>query len=691
VEDDNYLYGLLCLLSQEGHPKGAEDQEILQMVCREMAGVIRNSRVYTEAKKRIAELSVLYQVGKVIGSTLELEDLVKRTVAIIAQVINARGSALIITNGADHAVKIEAQFGVIPPFTKGVLTREILEGKGPYISPLKTPKAPLPAIPEEMQPEAHSRGKDAPTSWMCAPLSFKGPYQGRLCVYGRVTMEAEAEAQFSQDDLSILSTIGNIIASSLENALTFQQLEALARKNEMMVKRLSILYQINSAMMTTASYEELLRIILESITLKEGLGFNRAILLLVEEETKRLKAVKGSVQEREPVSEKERFETTGTGLSRLLVSKASQVSAEAQTLDRLLQAIIIPLSKESGILAQTVLEGRVFLIKEAQKDPRTNKDLVKQLGIDSFASVPIFAKDKVIGVISVDNYFDRRPINEEDIQILSMLARQAGLAIENARLYKYIEQTNQELKSAQERLLESEKLMALGEMAAGMAHEIRNPLVSIGGFVRRLFKKFQGDSQVQTYFQVIINEVERLEKTLNEILDFSQDTQGRFKEEDLNQIVEGALDLIHRELDENRIVVQKELNPMPRVYCDGRQIRHVFYNLFLNALQAMPQGGVLAIRTELSKGSDPGWATAEIRDTGGGIPPELLHNIFNPFFTTKASGSGLGLSIVHKIITRHYGNVEIDNRPGEGVSFFIKLPLLKGSPSFIRKFKFNGE
>ena len=691
VEDDNYLYGLLCLLSQEGRPQGAEDQEIFQMVCREMAGVIRNSRIYTEAKKRIAELSVLYQVGKVIGSTLELEDLLKRTVAIIAQVINARGSALIITHGADQAVKIEAEFGVIPPFTKGVLTREILEGKGPYISPLETPRSPRPAVSEERQPEAHSRGEGASTSWMCAPLRFKGPYQGRLCVYGRVALEAEAEAQFSPDDLSILSTIGNIIASSLENALTFQQLEALARKNEMMVNSLSILYQINSAMMTTASYEELLRIILESITLKEGLGFNRAILLLVEEETKRLKAVKGSVQDREPVSEKERSETTGTGLSRLLVSKASQVSAEAQTLDRLLQAIIIPLSKESGILAQTVLEGRVFLIKEAQKDPRTNKDLVKQLGIDSFASVPIFAKDKVIGVISVDNYFDRRPINEEDIQILSMLARQAGLAIENARLYEYIEQTNQELKSAQERLLESEKLMALGEMAAGMAHEIRNPLVSIGGFVRRLFKKFQGDSQVQTYFQVIINEVERLEKTLNEILDFSQDTQGRFKEEDLNQIVEGALDLIHRELDENRIVVQKELNPMPRVYCDGRQIRHVFYNLFLNALQAMPHGGVLAIRTELSKGSDPGWATAEIRDTGGGIPPELLHNIFNPFFTTKASGSGLGLSIVHKIVTRHYGNVEIDNRPGEGVSFFIKLPLLKGSPSFFRKFKFNGE
>ena len=159
VEDDNYLYGLLCLLSQEGHPQGAEDQEIFQMVCREMAGVIRNSRVYTEAKKRIAELSVLYQVGKVIGSTLELEDLLKRTVAIIAQVINARGSALIITNGAGQAVKIEAEFGVIPSFTKDVLTQEILEGKGPYISPLETPRAPRCSRPGGKAPRGAPWGK----------------------------------------------------------------------------------------------------------------------------------------------------------------------------------------------------------------------------------------------------------------------------------------------------------------------------------------------------------------------------------------------------------------------------------------------------------------------------------------------------------------------------------------------------
>ena len=330
-------------------------------------------------------------------------------------------------------------------------------------------------------------------------------------------------------------------------------------------------------------------------------------------------------------------------------------------------------------------------MENARKDPRTHTPELDRLGIDSFASIPVYSKDKVIGVIAVDHRADRQTVSPEDLHILAMLAHQAGLAIENARLNDFIEKTNQELKTVREQLLESEKLTALGEMAAGMAHEIRNPLVSIGGFVRRLNKKFQGDAQVQTYFQVIITEVERLEKTLNEILDFSQDTRGRFREEDLNRIVEEALNLIRRELEASRVIVQKEWTPVPKVYCDERQIRHVFYNLLLNALQAMPQGGVLTIRTSAGKGPDQPWVIGEISDTGGGIPPELIHNIFNPFFTTKASGSGLGLSIVHKIITRHYGEVDIDNRPGDGVSFLVKLPLIQESQKLFRRIRMNGE
>ncbi|MCU0579097.1 MAG: GAF domain-containing protein [Desulfobacterota bacterium] len=686
VEDDNYLYGVLCLLSLKSREFNQGEQALLEIAGRELAGVIRNSRIYTEAKKRIAELSVLYQVGKVIGATLELDELIRKTVSITAQVLNARGAALTIVDGADGSPKVEAEFGQVPQALRGNLRKEALGNQGPYIAPPESAAPP--------RPHSRAGSVEVPSatggSFMCAPLTFKGPYRGRLCVHGRIAgTEMDQAIGFSQDDLAVLSTIGNIIASSLENALTFQQIETLARTNEQMVKSLSILYQINSAMMTRASYDELLAIILESITLEQGLGFNRAILLLVNEETKTLDAVKSSSHV--PETGAEGRGPYGPELSQLLIARADRLTPETEALDRALRDLKIPLQKGQGILTDTVLEGRSFLVEQARDDPRTNKALVERLGVTAFATVPIYAKDKVIGVIAVDRRADDQTINREDLRILSMLAHQAGLAIENARLYDFIEKTNRELKSAREQLLESEKLTALGEMAAGMAHEIRNPLVSIGGFVRRLNRRFQDDSQVQTYFQVIINEVERLEKTLNEILDFSQDTRGRFQETDVNRIVEGALELIRRELEASRVTVQKELTPVPQVYCDERQIRHVFYNLLLNALQAMPQGGVLTIRTAPPAGPDQPWVVCEIRDTGGGIPPELLHNIFNPFFTTKASGSGLGLSIVHKIITRHYGEVDIDNRPGEGVSFFIKLPLIQEAQKMFRGVRINGE
>ncbi len=695
VEDDNLLYGVLCLLSRKDLNPDPDQWELLDMVARELAGIIRNSWVYTESKKRIAELSVLYQVGKVIGSTLELGDLIERTVAITAQVINATGSALMILEKGSENVIVESEFGLVPSSVQKKILKDILNHKGNHISN-QNPNSPAAAritlLPEEENQPGSAKTPPI-SSFMGIALNFKGPYQGRLCVYEKIPLGGDTPSQFDEDDLSVLSTIGNIIANSLENALTFQKIESLARKNEWMVRNLSTLYQIDSAMMTSASLKDLPQIILEAITLKEGLGFNRAILFLADEDKKILTPMAWSIQREsdQDVSRQKQEGLTGNELSGYLVSQAAQTRNTRQEADQVVHNIKVPLTKDSGILARTFLEGKTFLIDHISEDPRINKELSKRLNLDSFASIPIFAKDKVIGVIEVDNFMDKRPITEEDLYLLSMLSHQAGLALENARLYAYIEKTNEELKVARERLIDSEKMVAIGEMASGLAHEIRNPLVSIGGFVRRLYKKYPGDEQVQSYFQVIINEVERLEKIMNEITDFSQDPRGNYREWELNRIVEDALGLIQRELDEGSIKVEKQWGKVPKIFGDNRQLGHVFYNLFLNSCQAMPQGGRLTIRTYLEKEPDRVWVTCQITDTGGGIQPDVLHNIFNPFFTTKDHGSGLGLPIVHKIVTRHNGEVDIDNRPGEGVSFLIKFPSAKEARQYLRKIKSIGE
>jgi two-component system, NtrC family, sensor histidine kinase HydH len=692
VQDDNLLYGVLVLLSRQEMTQDPRTLEILDLVSWELAGILKNSRIYTESKKRIAELSVLFQVGKVIGSTLELNELIERTVAIIAQVINAKGAALSISEKVSGQIIIESEFGLIPSVLKEKIFQNQIKENGDCI------------FTEEMLGRLPAGGpvppadKDTPlsgssiSSLICIFLPFKGPYEGRLFVIDKMEVGGERGSPFNEEDLSLLSTMGNIIASSLENAMTFQKIETLAWKNEKMVRNLSTLYQIDTAMMTTAFLKDLSQIILEAITLEEGLGFNRAILFLPDGEKKYLAPTAWSIQEKSgPESPVPAKGLSGNALSHFLIQRASQIRNQRQNTEDSFNALKIHLNKDSGVLARTFLEGRTFFVERALENKGDDQDLARQLHLDAFAAVPMRAKDKVVGVIEVDNYLNKRPITQEDLYLLTMLAHQAGLAFENARLYNDIEKSNQELKVTRERLMESEKMVAIGEMTSGLAHEIRNPLVSIGGFVRRLHKKFSGDEQVQSYFQVIINEVERLEKILNEMTDFSQDPRGRYKEWDLNRIVEAALELIQRELDDAQVKVDKRWEKIPKVFGDHRQLRHVFYNLFLNSCQAMSNGGTLSLRTFLVKESDRSWVVCEVKDTGGGIPPELLHNIFNPFFTTKDYGSGLGLSIVHKIITRHQGEMNIDNHPGEGVSFLVKFPIAKEAQNYFRKFKTMGE
>jgi signal transduction histidine kinase len=247
----------------------------------------------------------------------------------------------------------------------------------------------------------------------------------------------------------------------------------------------------------------------------------------------------------------------------------------------------------------------------------------------------------------------------------------------NAHLYSTIDSNNRELMLIRERMLESDRLAALSSLASGMAHEIRNPLVSIGGFARRIDKMVEKNSSLRGYVEVIKEEVTRLEKLLREILDFTGENLSYFGDHDLDHLIEDTLLLVQRDLDASNIKVVKDLAALPRLHCDDRQIKQVFYNLFQNARQAMVQGGTLTIRTRPVEREDGLYAAAAISDTGGGIPLEVLHNIFNPFFSTKDYGTGLGLSIAQRIVARHYGHIEVKNELGQGVTFIVTLPIAK--------------
>jgi len=230
-----------------------------------------------------------------------------------------------------------------------------------------------------------------------------------------------------------------------------------------------------------------------------------------------------------------------------------------------------------------------------------------------------------------------------------------------------------ELRNLRERVIHSERMAALGELAARVAHEIRNPLISIGGFARRLEKKLSGD--IQEYAKIIVNEVSRLENILKEILGFVKSTKISTIKTDINDLMNEMADFIIPEMEERKNSLTREISEASLIaIIDPDRIKEAILNIFTNAAQSTEHGTVtVSTRREANE------AVIEFTDTGCGIKDTDLKNIFNPFFTTKPNGTGLGLAVTHKIIQEHNGKIKVESVWGGGTAFRIYLPLDEGT------------
>lgn len=666
VMDDNRLYAVLLMIFEPGRQMEADDVRLLQMVAREMAGSIRNFRLYFESKKRIAELNVLSDLGRAAISTIEVDELLDTVVGICAKLLGARGGLMTITqqNGEQHYLR--AAHGKVP--------RRCLKGQ----DCLKGCRGPGEAGRGRAVICANQEHDHLVEGGLCSSLSFKGRYQGHLCVFDKAVREEGAGPGFNPDDRNLLYTMASMVSPALENALTFQRVEDLAQRNEEMVGALATLFEISTVLMTTVDFNQTVLIILHAVVHPAGLDHDRVLLFLAQEGQQVLR----------PLAEMDKASLgpQQQELTRALNELREGGRGPAAVGDERLARLAVELGPADNVLARTVAERRTILVEDPASDPAVPPELLAALGPHPFVTVPMFAKGKVVGVLLADNHLSQRPFGERDQKLLAMLANQGGLAVEASRLYQNLESANRELAQMRNRLLEADKLAALGEVAAGVAHEIRNPLVSIGGFTRRIRKKVGDESNITPYLDVIIEEVTRLERTLNEMLDFSTDARNHFEEHDLNLIMDQALELLRRDLTDGRVEVRRDFSTdLPPVFCDDRQIKHVFLNIYLNALQAMGhRGGALTLRSFAVVREGKQFVAGEVSDTGGGIPMDVIHNIFNPFFTTKDSGSGLGLSIVHKIVTRHFGQVEVHNREGQGASFLVTLPAAEEGRAYLK-------
>ncbi|MCX8030343.1 MAG: PAS domain S-box protein [Thermodesulfovibrionales bacterium] len=582
---------------------------------------------------------------------------------------------------------------------------------------------------------------------------------------------------------------GNVIATSgISRDISHRKKieKELRQKNEELLK----IYFISSAMRSTLELNKLLRMLLTSVTIGDGFGFNRAILFLLDENKKILRGTMGvgPANFQEATEIWSRLWKEGKSLHDLIDEIEKDSLKSDSYIDNLCCKLEIPIDN-NNILSRVVRDKVPLNITNTSEFSENQSPFVDVLESHSYALIPLISKDNVIGVLWVDNLFTGRAISSHDIDFLKSFTDQMASAIENARLFERIVNTEKEmenifesisdmlyfnspdytikrinkavvekigkpaeeilgrkcyeifhnktapwekcphhktiktkkpfieevddpnlggtflvssspifdqknnllgtihvvrdvseLKRLREKLIASERMAALGEMAAKVAHEIRNPLLSIGGFAKRLEKNLTGD--LLEYAKIIVDETRRLERVLSDILIFVKSGHIERKKVNLDELLENIKVLLLPEIEERGNILIKDMEKPFVIPGDQYRLKEVFINIINNANQATDHGQI-SIRAYLKQNPDyipyeersKEFVVVEISDNGCGIKKEDLSRIFDPFFTTRTTGTGLGLSISKRIVEEHGGKIEVESVWSEGTVFKIYLPL----------------
>jgi signal transduction histidine kinase len=670
ILDEDSCLGVIFVLSLSPWQATSSELTLLNTTANQISGVIKNARLIQNIQDRLSELATIYEIGMALTSTLDLEQLLSLIAKNSAQSLRAQGCTIRLMNLPEIVShKTFASYSVV-----GDAVMKTDSQIGPSIAD-RVAREKHPLLVQDIRRDgslaACTDGSEC--SIVSVPLIYRDKVIGIITLYNK-----QEGRPFTEDDLQFLTTIASGASVAVENAAMYERMEDLAIEARSRAQELSILNDIGTAMSTTLNLDRLLRIILTAATMGgTGLGFNRAILLLTNERTNMLQGMMGVG----PTSWEEAGQAWSEVSSRhrsLMewIQTGELFEHRDSALNTLARGIRVALEPHEGILALTVLNKKAYNITNAAEDPSVSRELRELLKVTSFATVPLVAKDRVIGVILVDNMFNQRPITDGDIRFLTMFAHQSALAIENAIIHTNLETMNRDMRALHEQLVQSEKMAALGAMMAEITHEIRNPLVSIGGFSRRLAKKMQ-NTEEKKYIDIILSEVTRLEGIIHDNLSYIKEMAPQLTAADINDLLQEILMLYEDELAQRRISVERAYSPaVPKLKIDPQQIKQAAINILKNAMEAMENGGTLTIRT--SPPDEKGEVTIEFGDTGPGISPKAMSNIFNPYYTTKPRGTGLGLPITNRIVKAHGGRIELRNKESGGAIFTIKLPCKEG-------------
>ncbi len=628
---DRRRVGLLAVdRPLDGAAPTLETVRALELFANQTAIVLDDARLFETLERRLEETNALFRVGQSVVTSLNLDEVLNLIVDAALKTITSAQKVIIhllddskellvpraVSHRAEPVPSAQMRVG-----KKGIAGFAVANKRAIYV-PDTSKEARFVDIGTNIK------------SLLVVPLIL-----GET-VIGTLSVDSTEVDAFDLNSKRLLTMLANYAAIAIENARLYREAK---RADE-----LAILNRISADMTATLELEQVMAAAMQG--LDKALRVEAGWLLLVHEKQGRL-------------------------VARMSMRHGEQLETD------------FSLALGQGLAGWVVQESKPLLVSDVRGETRFHAGLNQALDIiaRSVLCVPLVLRDKAIGAIEVVNKLEGR-FTEDDLALLSSIATSLAIAIDNARLYAEIRGFAEELARSQAQLVQSAKLAATGKLAASIAHEINNPLQAVQSCIYLVTDGIEGDDPNRQYLDIAREELDRISKIVGRMVDFYRPSKGDRKPTDMNDLLKNVLTLMSKRVQQGQVTVNANLvNDLPSIMATADHLKQVFFNLILNALEAMPDGGELYIATRIVRSrietiggeKEEKFVQIEFTDTGVGIAPELMGNLFEPFYTTKTKGTGLGLSISYDIIERHGGQVQVESEVGRGTTFLIDLPLVE--------------
>ncbi len=568
---------------------------------------------------REERLALLYQMSNVIHSTLDPHEALQLIIGEAVRLTRASSGSVALVNPTTGFLEIHASHAL--PDAARALQLKVGEGITGWVARTGKPAC----VPDVSADPRYVLLNPRTQSELAVPLEVQGE------IRGVINVDSERTGAFSDDDQTLLQEFAVQAAKVIHHTWLYEQVRLKARLYESLVK---ISQVINSTLNLTDALSVITR---EACSLMSA---RMASLLMLDESGQWLDLMASS----------------GAGKSYLSKPR---------------------LSVAESLVGIVVRRKKPVQVENVQASGRyQNVSVARAEGLVALLSVPLLFGGEAIGVLNVYTGAPHSFSNEER-GILSALASLSAVALQKARLYERVVDLEEQLRQA-------EKLSALGLLAAEVAHEIRNPLTVMKMLFHSMELGFDPNDPRARDAEIMESKMNHLNRIVEQVLDFARSTEPTPVPIDLNRLIDDLGLLVRHKLKNQNIEFSRQLtSPLPNVMADAVQLEQAFLNLTLNAAEAMPNGGILTIRTREEATDNPNpeippshWVVVDFIDNGSGMTEEQSRRAFSSLLnTTKPRGTGLGLAIVKRVVETHHGEVQLSSSPGKGTTISLRLPL----------------